>query len=343
MRCTVTLALSSSVLGLLKGLFERSLLVAVVPLMAIAILFSVTACTKPPAEPFRIVSSPWPGYEPLHLARDLGYFDDNAVRLIELPTSNTTLEAFSNGSADIATLTLDETLTLLSQGRNVRVLTVMDISNGGDAVLARPEIKTLADIKGKRITIMNIPLGVYMLARLLDAAGLQREDVEVITLPEDKHEKAYVANKTDVVITFEPYKTRLQEAGAHVIFDSSKIPNEVFDLLLVREDTYLSRREELCAFVNEWYRALDYMEEHPKDAASRMAQRLKMKPEEFLVSMKGMFFPDRSENKKLLGGAMPELIRISMHLEEIMLQEKMISKRVDIKSAIDPGFQNCLS
>jgi len=43
---------------------------------------------------------------------------------------------------------------------------VMDVSNGGDAVMARPEINTLQDIKGKNIAIVNIPLGLYMLNRV---------------------------------------------------------------------------------------------------------------------------------------------------------------------------------
>jgi hypothetical protein len=59
------------------------------------------------------------------------------VQFTELPSSNLTLEAFSNGSADIATLTLGETLTLLAQGRRLRILAVMDISNDADAVMIR--------------------------------------------------------------------------------------------------------------------------------------------------------------------------------------------------------------
>ena len=44
----------------------------------------------------------------------------------------------------------------------------MDITHGGDAAMAGPEIKTLADIKVKRVSIVNIPLGLYMLNRMLD-------------------------------------------------------------------------------------------------------------------------------------------------------------------------------
>ncbi|MBS4097832.1 MAG: ABC transporter substrate-binding protein [Sulfuricella sp.] len=313
-------------------------------LITLVMFFSavLVGCSQPPVEPLRIASSPWPGYEPLYLARDLGYLDKLPVRLNELPSSNVTLEAFKNGSADIATLTLDETLTLLADGKKARILAVMDISNGADAVMARPEVKSLADMKGKRVAIVNIPLGVYMLNRTLDAAGLTPSDVTVVTLPEDRHEKAYVQGKVDVAITFEPFKTRLAQAGAHVIFDSSHIPNEIFDLLVVREEVYANRRKELCEFVRQWFVTLDYIRDHPRDAATRMGKRLGMDEPTYRATMGGLILPSRTENQRLLGGATPALLGPAQRLVGIMAKERLISVPVNPADAIDPSFQGCL-
>lgn len=314
--------------------FARILLLVAVALLA--------GCSQPPAEPLRIASSMWPGYEPLYLARDLGYLDKLSVQLNELPSSNITLEAFKNGSADIATLTMDETLTLLADGRKARILAVMDISNGADAVMAKPEIKSLAEMKGKRIAIVNIPLGVYMLNRTLEAAGLTTADVTVVTLPEDMHEKAYLQGKIDVAITFEPFKTRLAQAGAHALFDSSRIPNEIFDLLLVQEEVYRTRRDELCQIVRQWFSTLDYIQAHPQDAATRMGKRLNMDQQAYSASMGGLILPSREENRRLLGGAAPMLLPPAQRLAGIMQKVNLISSPVNPADAIDPGFQTCL-
>lgn len=302
----------------------------------------LAGCMQPPPEPLRIVSSPWPGYEPLYLARDLGYLDKTSVRITELPSSNITLEAFSNGSADIATLTLDETVTLLAQGRKVRILLVMDVSNGADALMAKPTIKSLTDLKGKRLGMENIPLGAYMLSRILEVAGLPAADIEIVPLPEDKHEKAYLQGKIDAAITMEPHKTRLAQAGAHVLFDSSQIPDEIFDLVVVREDVYNTRRDELCLLAQQWFRALDYVQANPQDAASRMGKRLGMDAETFLASMGGIKVPSRLENQRLLGGKAPALLVPARRLAEIMQHAHMLSGPVDIAAAIDPGFEACL-
>lgn len=306
------------------------------------IVAGLVACSRPPAEPLRIVSSPWPGYEPLYLARDLGYLKDTSVRITELPSSNITIEAFSNGSADVATLTLDEVVTLLAEGRKMRLLLVMDVSNGSDAVVAKGGINSLADLKGKRLGMENIPLGVYILSRVLDVSGLKATDIEIIPLPEDKHEKAYLQGKIDAAITMEPYKTRIVKAGAHVLFDSSKIPNEIFDLVVVREDVYQARRDDLCQLVQQWFRTLDYVQANPKDAAARMGKRLGVDAETFRASMDGLKVPDRQENRRLLGGSSPGLLVPARKLVGVMQREHMIPAAVDIAATIDPGFATCL-
>lgn len=309
----------------------------------ITALFALTlsGCTDTPREPLRIASSPWPGYEPLYLARDLGYFAKERVRLFELPSADVTLEAFRNRSTDMASLTLDETLSLIDDGYRVRILLVMDVSNGGDAVLARPGIKALPDIKGKNIAIVNIPLGLYMLNRTLDKAGLKRSDVTVFSMPETQQTKFYRDGKADVVITYEPMKSELEKDGAHVLFDSSQIPNEIFDILVIHEDVYQQHRDDACYVARQWFKTLAYMQQHPQDAGQRIGKRLGVSVADYEQMARGITLPGRQDNKRILGGDKPELLGPAERLSDIMREEQQISAPVDTRSAIDPGFAAC--
>ena len=302
----------------------------------------LSACSDAPQAPLRIGSGPWPGYEPLYLARDLGYLDEEKVNIFELPSSDITMESFRNRSTDIATMTLDEILILLNDDTKIRILQVLDISHGGDAVLARPDIKQLSDIKGKRISIVNIPLGLYMLNRLLDKAGLDRKDVTVFTMPETKQLKFYKDGMADVMITFEPVKTMLQQTGAHVIFDSSMIPNEIFDVMVVHEDVYLQRKDDLCSLVGSWFKTLNYMETNRDDAAKRITHRLRLQVEDYDALLDGIILPDAKTNIELLGGESPGLVKPAKRLAKIMLDERQISKMVDLSGSIDASFASCL-
>jgi NitT/TauT family transport system substrate-binding protein len=301
----------------------------------------IASCSTAVSSPLRIASSPWPGYEPLYLARDLGLIDNDKVHLFELPSSDITMESFRNRSTDLATLTLDETLSLIHDDVKLKVLLVMDISHGGDAVLARPDIRSLADMKGKRISIVNIPLGLYMLSRLLEKAELSIDDVTVFPMPESRQLSHYLSGKSDVVITFEPVKTNLLNNGAHVLFDSSQIPNEIFDLIVVHEDVYLQRKDDICSVVHSWFKTLDYIDDNNADSMKRMAKRLRVTDTEVKAMMTGIYIPGREENVAILGGNSPSIIPAANRLSKIMLAEGLLTRPVTLSGSIDPEFTGC--
>jgi len=301
----------------------------------------LTSCSQKTNEPLRVASSPWPGYEPLYLARDIGYLPADKANIYELPSSDITLESFRNRSADIATLTLDETLDLLHAGVKLRILVVMDSSHGADAVMVTPKIKKLSDLKGKRIAIENIPLGAYMLSRLLDAAKLTRDDVRVLTTAESKHEEMYRQNKADAFITFEPFKTKLAALGAHDVFNSGDIPNEIFDLMVVHEDVYVRRRDEVCNVVRQWYRSLAYMNASPAETAVSISKRLGVEPQEFTAMLSGIRTPTLQENMQLLAGDQPAIVHAARRLSDVMVREGQLPSTVDIGLGLDPHLNTC--
>lgn len=308
---------------------------------ALAASLLLSSCTEGPSEPLRIASSPWPGYEPLYLAREIGYLPAAKANIYELPSSDITLESFRNRSADMATLTLDEALDLLQSGVRFRVLFVIDASNGADAVMAAPGIKKLSDLKGKRIVIENIPLGVYMLSRLLDKAGLTRKDLTIITARESRHEEMYRKGAADAFITFDPFKARLAALGAHDIFDSSDIPNEIFDLMLVHEDVYLQRHAEVCGVARQWFRTLTYMKQAPEAAEQTISKRLGVTPAAYRRMVAGIRTPALRENMELLGGKAPAILGPAQKLGAVMLHEGQYKKVSDFSSALDTRLGSC--
>ena len=60
------------------------------------------------------------------------------------------MHAMRNDVLEGAALTLDETLSLIDDGIDLKVILVMDISNGADVLLAKPEIQSIADLRGEK-------------------------------------------------------------------------------------------------------------------------------------------------------------------------------------------------
>jgi NitT/TauT family transport system substrate-binding protein len=269
------------------------------------LLLLVSACAREQAQPLRVGTQLWPGTEPFFLARELGYLDDRSARLIEYSSLGEANRDFRNGMLDALNLTLDSALLLQQQGFEPRVVLAVDFSEGADAILARPEIRRLQELRGKRVAVEDLALGTYVLGRALEKAGLQPSDVRIIRLPVDQHLRAYESGQVDAMVTYQPFAHELRAAGAHELFNSSQIPGEIVDVLVVRADVLEKHPEQVKYLLQAWFRALGYLEANPEDAEARMSPRLGTSPAEFATLLKGLRLISYEENLTLLRGPDP--------------------------------------
>ena len=273
----------------------------------------------------------WTGYEPLYLARSLDYFDETKVRLVECSSASQVISAFRNGSLDVAALTLDEALLLKERGYEVKVILVTDISHGGDAILAQPAIAELSELKGRKVGVESSALGAYVLTRALQSINMAVSDVDVVSLEPKEQERAFNNQRIDAVVTFEPVRSRLLESGARLLFDSTQIPGEIVDVLVVRESVLLANREVVETLLDSWFRATRYLQEHPQEAAPRMADRLELAPAKVLDSFAGLRLPGLNECIEMLDGENATLNEVAGRLVEVMREAELLRSDVDWK------------
>lgn len=295
-------------------------------------------CFPEPQPPLRIATNVWMGYEPLYLARARGDFDESMVRLVEYTSATDGITAMLNRTIEAVTLTLDEALLLAASGADVRIVLVIDVSNGGDVLLAKPEIARLADLKNRRVGAETTALGAYMLFRALETAGMKPADVVAVSLPIDEHERAFKDGQVDAVVTFEPVKTRLLAAGARQLFDSSMIPGEVVDVLVVRTGALQTHSRQIDAAVRGWFRALAALDKDRRGSAQIMARRERVSADEFVAALDGVRFPDLEENRTLLAGGSTGLVRTAERLQAVMRQSKLLQREVAIAPIFDGSY-----
>lgn len=306
---------------------------------AALVLFALAGCVKEPPPPLRVGSNVWPGYETLYLARSLGYYNKTPILLVDYPSSTEVVRAYRNGEIEAAAISLDEALLLAATGPDVRIVTVMDFSAGGDAILGKPNIKNLQDLKGRRVGVELTALGAFVITRALGKVGLSPQDVQIVSLQVSEHERAFKEGKIDAVVTFGPPLTKLLATGAKVLFDSNQIPGEIVDVLIVRSSTIQNQSNTVQALVNGRFRALEYLQNNPLDAARRIAPRTGVTPEQFIQSLEGMSQPNLQENQRLLSKNDPTLLNSIKLLAQVMLQNNLLPKAVDT-SLVEDRFVN---
>jgi NitT/TauT family transport system substrate-binding protein len=292
-------------------------------------LFGLAGCTKRPERSFRIATYTWPGYEPLFLARELGYFGGHSIQLLELPSVAECLLAFQNRLVDAITLTLDEVVRLARFGHEPRIVLMLDYSSGADVILARPEITSLAELKGGLIAVENNAVGAFFLARALESSGLQLSDVKTIAHRADRMEAEFAAGRIDAAVTYDPYRANLVARGARLIFDSTSLPNEIVDTLIVRRATVENPPSALSALPEAWFRAVEYIRAQPEDAARRMAPRHHVSGTQFSESLRGLQLLGRHENQSLLSSPTSTLPATLQRLSAFLAKSELITGPVD--------------
>lgn len=281
----------------------------------------------------------WPGYEPTPLARMMGWLDEKQVKLVKTGAATDSLELLKQGKIDGAGLTLDEVLRARENGIPLSVILVCDISAGADLLLARPEIKTLAEIKGRRIGVEHGALGALMLHQVLQAAGLKVEDITPVSLTVDQQVDAWKHGRIDAAVTYEPSSNRIMEMGGHRLFDSSMTPDLVVDVFAVRTSLLdHAHGEALRHLVASHLKGLNHLNTNPDDAAYRLAPGFKLPPEKVMASFKGLVLPDLENNLRLLATAQPALLTSAKRIARILQEAGLLQRQADLTELLHPEY-----
>ncbi|MBE0488987.1 MAG: ABC transporter substrate-binding protein [Halomonas sp.] len=279
---------------------------------------------------------PWPGYEPLYLAREFGWLPKGVV-LQRGATAGESLAGLRRGELDGAALTLDEVLTARAEGLPLTVVLVFDDSVGADRVLARPEITSLAGLAGARIAVERSAVGSLVLNKLLEAAELSADQLEVLDLPPDRHLDAWRRGEIDAAVTYEPTATQLMREGAHSLYDSRHFPDLILDVLAVRRDRLRGRSGQLEALLAAHFLGLKHLAVNREDAMRRIGALRGLSFDEVRASYAGLELPNAVGNRGYLA---PDgrLLSAAAGLNEVMVASGLLAEPDPLKGLVEDRY-----
>ena len=105
------------------------------------------------AKTLKLAHSTWVGYGPLYIARDKGFFKEEGVdiELVVMEDTPAKMGALMAGQIDLVASTVDEFPIYMTPGKSLHYILAVDNSKGGDGIVATKDIKTIADLKGKKV------------------------------------------------------------------------------------------------------------------------------------------------------------------------------------------------
>jgi NitT/TauT family transport system substrate-binding protein len=233
--------------------------------------FALSPASAAEKKDFKVAWSIYVGWMPWGYAADSGIVKKWADKYginIEVKQFNDYVESinqYTAGSFDAVTITNMDALSIpCAGGVDTTAVIVGDFSNGNDAVILKNKDK-LADIKGQKVNLVEFSVSHYLLARALPTVGLTEKDLKVVNTSDADMAAAYKTADVSAVVTWKPIvSTILESPDAHKVFDSSQIPGEIMDLMVVNSAVLKDNPKFAKALVGIWYETLATMKDGTK-------------------------------------------------------------------------------
>jgi NitT/TauT family transport system substrate-binding protein len=194
------------------------------------------------------------------------------IKLTQVNDYVESINQYTAGSFDGCVMTSMDMLTIPAAGGvDSTALILGDFSNGNDGVVLKGKGKKLEDIKGQKVNLVELSVSHYLLVRALSTVGLRERDVKIVNTSDADVVAAFATPASTAVVTWKPQLSAILAApDAQLVFDSSKIPGEIMDLMVVNTATLAANPKLGRALVGAWYETLSVM--FNNDAAGKAAQ-----------------------------------------------------------------------
>jgi NitT/TauT family transport system substrate-binding protein len=144
------------------------------------------------------------------------------------------------------------------------------------------------------------------------------ESIEFVPLSQLDMPRAFAAGEIDAAVTYPPSSSHiLREEGAHVIFDSSRIPATIVDILIAEPEFIEARQASLIKLLQAYERARRYNEQEPDRAAAIMAAHTGVSAEELRQGLAGLQIVPGDEQGRYFAAGGP-LTRSIAHTVQVL-------------------------
>lgn len=234
--------------------------------------------------------SAWPGWFPLKVAEEKGFFEEAGVNVTLRYFTDyvSSIDALTAGQIDGNTQTLNDTMAGVAAGQKAAIVVNTDFSAGNDAVIVDESITSIEDLKGKTVAAEAGVVDHFLLLQGLESVGLSEKDISFRGVLTDAAAAGFAGGEFDAVGVFAPFTTEaLKRPGSKVLFSSADFPGSISDHIVLDSDLVAERPEDVQKIVDAWYATLAWIEANPDEATAIMAEQAGVTPADYESYAKG--------------------------------------------------------
>ncbi len=299
-------------------------------------------------EPITIGYSDWPGWVAWEVAKDKGLFKKHGVevKLVWFPIYTDSLTALNTGKVDANCTAWSDVIPPLSEGIKLRVVLVNDNSAGNDAILAKPGINSIKELKGKTIATELGTVEHFVMLTALARNGMAESDVDYKNLTVPDAAAAFIAGKVDAAAIWQPWISQIQREGkGKALFSSKEMPGLIPDLLVFQEAVVKARSDEVQKIVATWFDVVDFIKKHEDEAVAIMAKVVEQKPQDYKAFLPGTRLFDLKANLEAFQAAPGDqsLVTSGKKIVTFLKDKKLIKNAPELGPSLEPKFVKALA
>jgi sulfonate transport system substrate-binding protein len=199
----------------------------------------------------------------------------------EFPAAQPLLEALSAGAVDLGEAGDAPFLFAYAGGAKIKAVQAGKSGGSSTAILVRKgsPIRTVADLRGKKVATGRGSIGHYLLLRQIEDAGLKPNDVTVVFLSPGDAKAAFSSGAIDAWVTWGSYiaLARLHD-DATVLADGGKVLSG-FGYEAASQSAIDGKRPQVEDFLRRLAKARRWAAEHPKEFAAVLSKETGLSPE----------------------------------------------------------------
>ncbi|HSK10980.1 MAG TPA: phosphate ABC transporter substrate-binding/OmpA family protein [Vicinamibacterales bacterium] len=280
------------------------------------------------------------------------------VKFVLLEDPSAKLAAFRNGDVDIMWDTVDnwarEASILAEQGQKARSILMQDWSRGGDGIVSLSSIKSIEDLKGRKIACTQFTPSHFLLLYLLTQSGLSPEDraalEKSIVFTQDAPAAAamFKARQVDAAVTWEPdlsSAVTAREDEAHILVSTTAATNIIADTLVARQDVIDQAPGTMRDFVQGWFDGIEMIKRDPAAAYALVGRGLKLDSETVSGMLSGLKLTPFADNAQFYGLAGGKAHYETLFDTAFVIWRKkgLVTRAVSAEDWVDTRFLSALA
>ncbi len=284
---------------------------------------------------------PWLGYGQWYIAQKDGIFAKRglpAVQIVNFTEDKDINAALASGQLDAANVATHTAMGMIAAGLPVKAIMLLDFSLSADAIIANGDVKSVADLKGKKIAFEQGTTSDILLNYALSQNGMTIADVTPVPMPAADAGAALLAGRVPVAVTYEPYiaAAKKQDAKVSLVYTAGKDPGLVSDVLVVTDDAIKNKPGMVLALVKSWGDALIAYDADKTAGRKIIADGVGATPEELASAFDGVRYYSVKENQTSFNGD----FRTRTFIDVLNAAKKagLVSKDVTAAEMLDPDF-----